>query len=401
VGSFVSQSSGLTASSRASFVARLVAKSSQEDFSCSRFSILKSESGSMLLQAMVGVLLVAALSGFAMSMLDLQKLRVLIQNKAGTRDAIATVLNGYISNNVILHASLYNSSCVAAELAKVNPDLNRTDSSCLVANGSLNQFLPIALKSPFDPGNPAENLTGTSSNPVLYSVYGEKCQTRSESCTYEVFTEFTTNGVTFVEDGIAKPAARIRYKVQNQGAGGGGNAADNGSRGIVYAYQGEAIVPLEKFNGRSNPQEFPPCKDSSGSITQLGSVQLGIKRTVSGSWPGYEEPVCVPALGSRVCPGNRFQVGMTANGDPICRGEKRVCPVGRVQMGYEVSPDGGIRPWCVLSDCRSTSNNRFGFLSPKSSDNLNTGFNCIEVKPRTGCESRLKTTISDTGDLGC
>ncbi len=341
---------------------------------------------------MVITLAVSALGGVVATTFTNDVKRALSSGKVGARSALTNVLNGIITSPAVLHASLYNPTCVNTQLTLPLPNLNLGGSTCIDTSGALGPdgFRPIALRSPFDG---TVLLTGTTAAPVRYSVGGEICLAASSLCAFEVSTSFSTTA-TFTENGVAKPAVRVRYEVRSQ------NSVSNGDRQAISMFQGEATIPLEKINRRSDPVAFEACPNATGAIdpAALGEVKLGVEREVG--WVNTEKAICIAALGARLCPMNRFQVGKTANGDPICAGAKQVCPTGQVQIGYRAAAGGGVEPQCVVADC-SNRGGQFGFLHPSAGDNLAVGVGCILVEPRAGCEDRIKTTIDDLGDLGC
>ncbi len=354
---------------------------------------IRNQSGQVLAQAMVVVLLVTTMGGLGVSLFTNELKRANDANKAGTRNSLTTVLNGYITNPTILHRSLYDSSCVTTQLALASPDLNSPTSSCLNLSGSVDSegFRPIALLTPLGGG---AQLTGTASAPVRYTIHGELCTAASEQCAYEVFTSFHNN-VMFTENGVAKPSVRMRYMVRHQNT-----FASTDGRLNTHTFQGESTIPLEKINKLANPDTTDPCTTPTGAINTslLGYIQMGIARNTD--WINNTQVRCIPALGARVCPKTQFLVGTNANGEPVCAGAKTRCPSGQIQMGYRNGGTGGVEPRCVSADCSNRAG-RFGFLRPTATDNLSTGFGCIIIQQDPNCENKVKTTISDSGVLGC
>lgn len=375
---------------------------------------IQNQSGQVLLQSLVVVLVVSVLGGVAITMFRNEQKRIQDQGKSGTRNALAVVLNNYISSPSILKRSLFNQACLAEKLETNAPLLYKTNPSCKITAGSSpssGTFYPVALYSPV-PGS-TERLTGPPGSPVMYSVNGERCTSPSELCPFEVTTEVEW-GVDYPEHGLTKPAVRVRYFVRNQS-----NGALNGQRVATYTFQGMATTSLDKINGRgvvdADPDKtYTQCRqaDQSGvDLSRKDQVEVGVEFVSGGGAPGQNEKAqCLPAESSRLCPPDMWQVGINANGDPVCAGKKEQCPDGQIHMGFTTDGAGQPIPRCVLADCRNVGmSGRFGFMRPSINDDLNVSVGCLTLSPTppiavgnpSPCAGKIITGVTSSGELRC
>lgn len=368
---------------------------------------IKNQNGSALLQALIYSALLATVIITALTFYSNQTQVAKSQLKFSTRDELRNSISSYIQIPEALHKSLMNTTCVngiqTAQAAGNQKDNNLI--SCLPHSMGATAYsatsdplypqdggwIPFSLHSPIVTGVGTNLVAGTKANPIYYDELGNRCA--NANCPFRAYTMYR-----FLIAGVSgEPSVEVKFRLE---------PVNNNAETTVKAkaYEATNQISLYQINKRGNPARVDLCTDSAGVVIP-GMIRIGLVGDTSSAT--LQSDICVPAIGTEVCPPNQFQSGVRADGSPVCTGQKTSCPSGYILVGMQNGAT-GVTPACMDSRCHIKNVSgvgRFGFVSPDNLSNATNGVSCIVIRPHANCEapglSNIKNSIDDQGQLLC
>lgn len=379
-------------------------------------SILKSEGGQAIGIIMVIMTVMAATTAIVLSdgklteRLNFNKVNRQIQQ----RSDIAENLANFILYSAALSQSVFDQNCLQNQVAsQQNPAslgdhclLHNQGQSALDTSSSNTEdhsYYPFSLKSPF---NTATAIAGTRTNPACYGRDGALCTTASCECVYKAYTMYRQGSVPSLGNGLmmaagvggsSDPSLIVKVKVVST------QLADRISQ---KEWSAETQVRLSEINNRLTPSNFRVCVE--GGAVKPGYVKVGVRPSTiqnNGNGSSYEEDICVPSVGSKPCPPDQFQVGLTALGEPVCSGTRNPCAPNQIPIGFQDIGSHNVQIKCMNAECRNRTGivnpavQAFGFVSPKATDS--SSVSCILLEPDPACLTRPKNSMAVNGRLTC
>ncbi len=383
--------------------------------------------GSALVVVMIAAATVAIVGGTVLTLINDKLSTNKTYRVFASRDSLASTLDQAIKDTALLNASLYNAACVKTSfidplaVGVVNNNAlydaaNPMGPACLILRAptaSPPVLVPVADPNYGDDAGfytfdlkylnttlaPDRRIAGTVTNPVYYDELGQECLNPNlPNCTLEAIAMFRYSQSASPD--TVGPYLAVRYRVRpNQLLAGAGVAF-----GMGRTFSAETEMPLATLSRIGNPTTSTICRvvQADGSLKAMpGWVSYAVKPNLAatGTNPdtnsNLEEPACVAAIGISACPTDQFQVGINADGTPVCGGYKGPCEVGEVPVGSVQDLSGGVKFECMKTNCASTNlENRVSFVAPYA-DGLAPGddVNCVTVRPKTTCLDKAKTTV--------